>query len=129
MYSLLDRATGDVCQDYCLQINCDSIAESSQGCIFTVFDPDTYAVIPLYDNYCYVRGGLPPVDCSSTSNCTPQLSFCGGSLPNSNFAKSDLLSCIPNASNFNFDSKNFIRKTHPTNDFFYNEVDKTFMNG
>ena len=132
---LTNRPTGDFCRDYCLQTNCDSYTEAivngeSFACAFEVFDPDTYEVYPDSDDLnCYVRGEVPTVDCSPTSNCTPQLSACGGSLPDSNFAKADLLSCIPNASNFNFDSKNFVRKTHRTIDFFYNEVDKTFMNG
>ena len=132
---LTNRPTGDFCRDYCLQINCDSYSEgmangNSGACLFTFFDPDTYAVYPdIADINCYVRGEVPPpVDCSLTSNCTPQLSACGGSLPDRNFAKADLLFCIPNASSFSFESKNFFRKTHTTNDFFYNEVDKTFMN-
>ena len=133
---LTNRPTGDFCRDYCLQTNCDSYTEffykgDSHVCVFTVFYPYTYDVYPeYYDHYCYVRGEVPSsVDCSSTSNCTPELSACGGSFPNRNFAKADLLSCISNASSFSFESNNFIRKTHTTNDFFYNEVDKTFMNG
>ena len=133
---LTNRPTGDFCRDYCIQTNCDSYLERIQFggvyfCAFSFFDSTYYAqpyTVSSFVMNCYVRGEVPPVDCSSTANCTPQLSFCGGSSPDSNFAKADLLSCIPNASSFNFDSKNFVRKTHTTNDFFYNEVDKTFMN-
>ena len=130
---LTNRPTGDFCRDYCLQTNCDSYVEQlyrngdQVSCVFTVFDPNAYRVITYnqnYDVHCYVRGEVPemylvpPVDCSSTLNCIPQLSACGGSLPDRNFAKADLLYCIPNASSFSFESKNFIRKTHTTNDFF-----------
>ena len=142
-YELTDRPTGDFCRDYCLQTNCDTFTEYLEdhgevmgeliGCAFEVFDPDIFRAVPDAEFVnCFVRGEVPPsVDCSSTSNCTPQLSACGGSIPDRNFAKADLLSCISNASHFNFDSKTFVRKTRRKtgNDFFYNKVDKTFMNG
>ena len=108
-------------------------------CVFSFFNPDTYTVRDSpYTAFCVVRGEAPlsiiaptpaPIDCSSTSNCIPQLSFCGGTLPDENFDKQSLLSCIPKASKFVFESKNFTRKAHITNDFFYNEAEKTFMNG
>ena len=131
---LTERPTGDVCHDYCLQTNCDSYTLHQSMCMVTFdFNSDTYMVIDYQDRdtFCYVRGdpNVPPVDCRSTSNCTPQLSSCGGSLPDRNFSKADLLSCISNVSSLSFESKTFARKTHASNDFFYNEADKTFMNG
>ena len=67
--------------------------------------------------------------CSPTSNCTPQLTVCGGWLPYTDFEEADLLSCLWRATSFDFDSKNFVRKAHTINDFFYNEAEKTFMKG
>ena len=132
------QLTGDLCIDYCLLTNCDSYHTElhvdfetgiEKHCIFSFFDAEYYSVqnAPGWD--CYIRGGTLPVDCSLTSNCTPQLSTCGGTLPDSNFQKSDLLSCLPNAERFEFDSKTFVRKKHANNDFFYNGAEKTFMNG
>ena len=87
---LTERPTGDLCLDYCLQINCLSFSTSKTSCRFSsVFDSDTYQVVEWTNVNCFVRS-TPPVDCSSTSNCTPQLSFCGGTLPDMNFEKADL---------------------------------------
>ena len=131
-----DRPTGNLCHDYCLAINCDSYVTNFENhCLFADLDRillskyDTYRVMESKTFACFVRGKAPPADCRSTSNCTPQLTYCGGTLPDRNLQKQDLLSCIPNASDFDFDSKKFTRKTHITNDFFYNEAEKTFMNG
>ena len=129
-----DRPTGNLCHDYCLEINCVSyVTDFENHCLFSDIDNKfyTYRVMESKTFACFVRGKAPGVaaDCRSTSNCIPQLSYCGGTLPDRNLQKQDLLSCIPNASDFDFDSKKFTRKTHITNDFFYNEAEKTFMNG
>ena len=132
--------SNDVCVDYCLDTNCDSFVKTGAwnlllmqfeiSCTFSYFDPDDYTVTPTSSGpYCHVRGEIPSADCNSTSNCTPQLDYCGGTLTSANFQKAELLSCIPNATTFGFDSKSFVRKTHRSNDFFYNEAKKTFMNG
>ena len=131
--------SNDVCVDYCIDTSCDSFIKTSAfnlalfkieiSCTFSYFDPDNYNVTPTSGPYCHVRGEIPSVDCSSTLNCTPQLDYCGGTLSSANFQKAELLSCIPNATTFGFDLKSFIRKTHRSNDFFYNRAEKTFMNG
>ena len=131
------QQTEDICLDYCLQVNCDSYHTMYQWnpvtstpelrCVFSVFDSDSYLVTESMGWKCNVRG--PTVDCRSTSNCNSQISTCGGALSYFGFEKADLLACIASAQRFEFESQNFSRKTHTTNDFFYNEFDKTFMNG
>ena len=134
------RQTDNICHDYCLQVNCDSYNTMYRytyspsfkvdiDCTFSFFISNEYEVGEGHFNgECFVRGSIP-VDCSSNSNCNPQLSVCGGTLPIITLQKTDLLSCIPNASTFDFDTKSFIRKSHPSNDFFYNDAEKTFMSG
>ena len=100
---------------------------SINGYVFTHDGISLFRVSEEFGMNCYVKGS--PVDCTQTTNCTPQLTACGGTLPISNFQKADLLSCIPNATSFEFDSKVFLRKKHRKKDFFYNKVDRTFMNG
>ena len=79
---------------------------------------------------CFVRGLTPPrVDCTVTSNCNTQLTPCGGLLPSTSFNKDNLLQCLPNAESIEFDSRVFIKKETPEGDFFYQQEDKTFMNG
>ena len=139
---VVDGKTGDVCLDYCVQVDCDSYSDgiyrsgvtngetwSEALCVFSVVDPSTYIVTTdrVPNMKCYVRG--PSVDCSPTSNCTPQFNVCGGWLPYTNFGDGDLLSCVWFATSFEFDSKIFVRKAHTTTDFFYNEAEKTFMKG
>ena len=132
----------DVCHQICMDVNCQFFStmerfnqetmKNEQGCTIDFFghhfiETPSYLVTEEPGLTCYVRGS--PVDCTETSNCTPQREACGGTLPNFNLSKPDLLSCIPNATSFDFESKIFVRKKHKINDFFYNEADKSFMNG
>ena len=115
---LTSQPTGDDCFDYCLQISCDSYhIYPGEACVFSFFDSDAFSAPESIDWHCYIRGEPP---CSRNSNCTPQYSSCGGSLPDIDFQilKQDLLSCLPNALSFDFESKQFTRKAHKTNNFF-----------
>ena len=100
---------------------------SYDGYHFTYNGTSEFVVTEEDGMNCYVKGS--PLDCTQTTNCTPQLTACGGTLPISNFQKADLLSCVENATSFVFDSKVFLRKKYKKKDFFYNKVDRTFMDG
>ena len=90
--------------------------EIEKGCSLDFFrETKSYLVTEEPGMAFDVRGSVG--DCTPTSNCNPQLAACGGTLPNFNLSKP--LSLI----------QAFIRKEYKINDFFYNEAEKTFMNG